>query len=117
MLTESVEVLTAIVVIWYQEHDQLEQEMESSHLEEEETHEVILEGSPSSHQEEATPPTGWKAADLEESKMNTPPMRLSRAGSMRRMREERGKMMNTRRKLQLKEGDGAGAKESTESLH
>ena len=37
MLKESVEVLTAIVVIWYQEQDQLEQEMESSHLEEKET--------------------------------------------------------------------------------
>ena len=105
MLKESVEVLTAIVVIWYQEHDQLEQEMESSHLEEKETQEVILEESPSSNHEVATPPTSWKDADMERSKMNTPPMRLSRAESMRRIREERGKLMNTRRRLQFKEGE------------
>ena len=35
--------------------------------------------------------------------MKTTPMRLSRAESMRRVREERGKMINTRRKLQFKE--------------
>ena len=39
--------------------------------------------------------------------MITPPMRLSRAESMRRIREERGKMMDSRRKLQFKDEEDA----------
>ena len=79
MLAESVEVLTAIVVIWYQEHDQIEIEQDVP--------EEILEGSTSILLDETTPPTGWKVDELEGSKMITPPMRLSRAESMRRIRE------------------------------
>ena len=50
MLAESVEVLTAIVVIWYQEHGQIETEQDEP--------EEIWEGSTSILLDETTPPTG-----------------------------------------------------------
>ena len=103
MLTESVEVLTALVVIWYQEHDQLDEEGSATEMAEGKGQDGNLRDSIPSPLEDVTPPTGWKVAEQEDSLRKTTPMRLSRAESMRRVREERFKMMNTRRKLQFKE--------------
>ena len=58
MLTESVEVLTALVVIWYQEHDQLDEGGSSAEMEEGEGQDSNLREDLPSPLEETTPPTG-----------------------------------------------------------
>ena len=94
MLTESVEILTALVVIWYQKHDQLEVDGSSTRMEEKEACDSKLEDTSSSPQEDTEP---------ESSQMKGSPIRISRAESMRRVREERSKMMNTRKRHQYRE--------------